>query len=247
MATLHRNTYGKEDATNFPALPIGWHQIHLSSLEKMPSLIDNFALAMAENGYAKKDIFGMRLALEEALVNAIKHGHQNDLTKTAEVRYVISNEHVLVDVEDQGPGFDPQQVPDPTAAENLEKPSGRGLLSMRSLTTLMHYNERGNCVTLCMSPSKPLSAKQESKTLPAETSIRQLNTEGKSVYAILADKQHPRGHLWFALDNLCREFRTSRGLEEKEALEVLIAVFSTLLAQYKADLEKLTCQGDSLL
>jgi serine/threonine-protein kinase RsbW len=56
---------------------------------------------------------------------------------------------MLVEVEDEGPGFDPGQVPDPTAPENWDKPSGRGLLLMRHFTTWMRYHGRGNRVTLC--------------------------------------------------------------------------------------------------
>ena len=56
---------------------------------------------------------------------------------------------ILVKVEDQGPGFDPGQVADPLAPENLGRESGRGLLLMRSFLTCVRHNERGNRVTLC--------------------------------------------------------------------------------------------------
>jgi serine/threonine-protein kinase RsbW len=110
---------------------------------------------MAGQGYSAKDVFGVRLALEEAVVNSIKHGHQYDPTKQAEVRYRVNHEHVLVEVEDQGPGFDPSQVPDPTAPENLERSSGRGLFLMHRYATWVRYNQKGNCVTLCKRPSVP--------------------------------------------------------------------------------------------
>jgi serine/threonine-protein kinase RsbW len=65
------------------------------------------------------------------------------------VRYAVGPEEVLGEVEDEGPGFDPERVPDATAPENLEKSSGRGLLLMRRFTTWLRYHGRGNRVTLC--------------------------------------------------------------------------------------------------
>ena len=60
--------------------------------------------------------------------------------------------------EDEGPGFDPHQVPDPLAPENLEKSSGRGLLLMRTYMTWIRYNECGNQVTLCKQRSSEESS-----------------------------------------------------------------------------------------
>ena len=97
---------------------------------------------------SEQEIFGVRLALEEALVNAIKHGNQLDRAKTVRVAYHISSERFDVLIADQGPGFDPTDVPDPTAAENLERPSGRGLMLMRHYMTEVRYNERGNAVAM---------------------------------------------------------------------------------------------------
>ena len=79
--------------------------------------------------------FGIRLAIEEAIINAIKHGNKLDPSKFVEVRYTIDEEHFLVEIEDEGPGFDPENVPDPTSPENIERPSGRGLLLMKAYMT----------------------------------------------------------------------------------------------------------------
>jgi serine/threonine-protein kinase RsbW len=103
---------------------------------------------MAGAGYGQQDIHAVRLGLEEALVNAIRHGHGGDPAKTVRFQYAVSPEEVRAEVEDQGPGFDPNQVPDPLALENLEKPSGRGLLLMRHYLTEVRYNARGNVVSL---------------------------------------------------------------------------------------------------
>ena len=96
----------------------------------------------------ERDLFGIKLALEEAIVNAMKHGNQMDRSKTVRITYRIEDERFEIVVTDEGPGFDPEDVPDPTAFENLERPCGRGLLLMRHYMTDIHYNARGNSVTM---------------------------------------------------------------------------------------------------
>src|SRR3989442_738783 len=80
--------------------------------------------------YEDREIFGIRLALEEAIVNAIKHGNQLDQGKKVHVRFCVNPERFDVGVTDEGPGYEPGDVPDPLADENLERPSGRGLFLM---------------------------------------------------------------------------------------------------------------------
>ncbi len=96
----------------------------------------------------EKDVFGIRLALEEALVNAIKHGNQLDRTKKVFVSYTIEANHFQIVIRDEGPGFDPEDVPDPTAVENLERPCGRGLMLMRYYMTDVRYLGSGNVVSM---------------------------------------------------------------------------------------------------
>lgn len=103
---------------------------------------------MEEQGFAPRDVFGVRLALEEALVNAIKHGNKMDPTKNVRVRWRLDSEHIHVSVEDEGPGFDVSQVPDPTEEENIDKPGGRGIMLMRAFMSLVEYNETGNRLTI---------------------------------------------------------------------------------------------------
>lgn len=98
--------------------------------------------------FGQRDIFDVHMALEEALVNAIKHGNKLDPNKRVRVTCQVSHERVRLQIEDQGEGFDPEEVPDPTAEENLDKPSGRGIMLMRSFMSSVAYSERGNCVTM---------------------------------------------------------------------------------------------------
>jgi serine/threonine-protein kinase RsbW len=102
-----------------------------------------------EHAYSERDIFSIRLALEEALINAIKHGNRMDRNKKVRVAYGVTSERFDILIVDEGPGFDPGDVPDPTAVENLERPCGRGLMLMRHYMSEVNYNDRGNSVRMC--------------------------------------------------------------------------------------------------
>jgi serine/threonine-protein kinase RsbW len=93
--------------------------------------------------YDESAVFGIKLALEEGLNNAIKHGNGGDPDKTVEVDFEVDARRVEVAIADQGPGFDPDDVPDPTADENLEKPSGRGIMLMRHYMDEVQYEQGG--------------------------------------------------------------------------------------------------------
>jgi len=97
---------------------------------------------------SEQEIFSIRLALEEALVNAIKHGNQMDRSKSVRICYRLLSDRLEIQITDEGPGFDPTDVPDPTAVENLERPCGRGLMLMRHYMTQVDYNDRGNSVSM---------------------------------------------------------------------------------------------------
>ena len=119
------------------------------SVADMIGLIERILAALAGTGHTEKDLPRVRLALEEALVNANRHGHEGDWSRPITAHYHVSANGVIAEVEDQGRGFDPTQVPDPLAPENLDRPSGRGLLLMRSSMTGICHNEQGNRVCLC--------------------------------------------------------------------------------------------------
>jgi serine/threonine-protein kinase RsbW len=101
----------------------------------------------AENWYPH-DIFGIHLALEEALVNAVKHGNREDPSKHVHVVCRLSAEKLYIAIQDEGPGFKVTDVPDCTRDENLEKASGRGIMLMRNFMTFVEYNAKGNGVTM---------------------------------------------------------------------------------------------------
>ena len=99
-------------------------------------------------GYSDHDLFSVRISLEEALANALLHGHQGEEETTIEVKWKIDSFQVEIIVIDQGRGYDPETIPDPTADENLTLPSGRGLAMMRAFMDEVDVNECGNRVTM---------------------------------------------------------------------------------------------------
>jgi serine/threonine-protein kinase RsbW len=99
-------------------------------------------------GWNGRDLFGVQLALEESLTNAIRHGNRLDDSKQVVVQCKLSPERFWLKVRDEGGGFQPQTVPDCTADENLECPGGRGLALIMAYMTRVEYNKRGNCVTM---------------------------------------------------------------------------------------------------
>ena len=103
---------------------------------------------MARHGYDADTSFGVKLALEEAMTNAIKHGNCNDPSKHIVIRYYVDRERTVMMVADEGVGFCPDSVPDPTEEKNLERPNGRGIMLMQSYMTKVRFNQAGNEVWL---------------------------------------------------------------------------------------------------
>jgi len=104
-------------------------------------------------GYSESAMFAIKLALEEAINNAIKHGNGFDARKTVEVCFRVDHRKAEVTITDQGRGFDPGAVPDPTRDENLEKPCGRGIMLMKAYMDEVRYNDKGNQVCMVKSNS----------------------------------------------------------------------------------------------
>jgi serine/threonine-protein kinase RsbW len=86
----------------------------------------------AKVGFDEDDASWIELAVHEAVINAITHGNKSSAEKQVDVRFVTEQEALTVYVRDRGEGFDPSQLPDPTSADNLLNPSGRGIFYMRT-------------------------------------------------------------------------------------------------------------------
>ena len=124
-------------------------RIQVHSPAEMYLFLVALRVSMREIGYCQKDIFAVRLTLEEAVINAFRHGNRGDPSKNIIVRYLLTPAEVLLEVEDQGLGFDPRQVPDPLTEPYLDRPGGRGLFLMRTYMTWVSFNRQGNRVTFC--------------------------------------------------------------------------------------------------
>jgi serine/threonine-protein kinase RsbW len=131
--------------------PSTWQRAELRTVAEMNLVLAHILQHMSSAGFSEREQFGVRLSLEEAIVNAIKHGNREEPGKFVLISYSVTSQQIVTEIEDQGPGFNPQLVPDPLAPENLERPGGRGVFLMRHYMTSVQYNERGNRVTLCKS------------------------------------------------------------------------------------------------
>ncbi len=126
-----------------------FEKIEIVSVFPQAKQVEDLIVEQAEKlGYSEEDIFALRLSLEEALTNAIRHGNRQDPQKKVKIRYRARPEEVEIYIADEGKGFDPTLVPDPTREDKLECPSGRGIMLMRAYMDLLEYNTRGNEVHL---------------------------------------------------------------------------------------------------
>jgi serine/threonine-protein kinase RsbW len=118
-----------------PQIPLTVETTELS----LPSRIETVATAAAavaefigRYGISDDAAFGIDMAVREAVTNAVLHGNRQDENKTVDIVLKSSPDAVEISVHDQGPGFNPEEVPDPTANENILKASGRGIFFMRT-------------------------------------------------------------------------------------------------------------------
>lgn len=119
-----------------------------STYESGQAIVERVMSIIESREFSTRDAFGIRLAVDEAVINAIKHGNQFSPDKTVRVDFRVTEQGVRIEIEDQGSGFRPEDVPDPTADENLERPCGRGLMLMREFMTSIEFNAKGNLVVL---------------------------------------------------------------------------------------------------
>lgn len=94
--------------------------------------------------------FKLRVALSEALANAIVYGNRMDPSKQVDVRVLVTAQTVSVHVCDQGDGFDTSSIPDPTEPDAVERVDGRGLYLIHQLVDEVRFNDRGNSICMIM-------------------------------------------------------------------------------------------------
>jgi len=121
-----------------------------SDLNESTSIQQQIMDLWLKNGVSDVDLPDLQLALEEGLANAVKHGNQLNPAKQVKVECQLLDDCMIrVTIEDEGAGFNPEEVPDPTDFANLDKPSGRGIVLMRAFMDEVLYNDRGNQLTFC--------------------------------------------------------------------------------------------------
>ena len=119
-----------------------------TELKAAKAAADQVLHLVRQQAYSEDAQFAIKLALEEALINAIKHGNREDTAAQIVIEYDVNAARAIIQVTDEGGGFDPARLPDPRAQENLESPCGRGILLMRAYMDEVRYNPRGNSVRM---------------------------------------------------------------------------------------------------
>ena len=122
---------------------------------QIPSLVENIRIVESFIDNAKDrfklndDIYGnIMIAVTESVNNAIKHGNDGDKTKNVALKLEFSKHMIKFIIRDEGKGFDYDNLPDPTAPENLDKPGGRGIFLMKNLSDEVNFNTDGTEVEL---------------------------------------------------------------------------------------------------
>lgn len=123
--------------------------IQVPSIVENIRMIESFIDNAKERFHLDDDIYGnIMIAVTEAVNNAIKHGNASDKTKNVHLSLSLDESMIRFVVKDEGVGFDYQNLPDPTAPENLEKPGGRGIFLMKHLSDEVDFKEEGRIVEL---------------------------------------------------------------------------------------------------
>lgn len=117
----------------------------LSNLRIIENTVDEITreIGISYNSYGK-----ILVSLLEAVNNAIIHGNNSLTEKFVDISIDYKKERLTIKVKDEGPGFIPWKVPDPTIPDNIEQVNGRGVFIMSRLADEVKYSRKGNCVTL---------------------------------------------------------------------------------------------------
>jgi len=119
-----------------------------SVLSVMHIVLEYLLKRVDKVGVVKTEESNLFVALDEAFVNAIKHGNKFDASKNIRIAADVSKSEARFTIEDEGEGFDVNNIPDPLDPQNLFKPSGRGVLFIYNIMDEVKYNERGNSLTM---------------------------------------------------------------------------------------------------
>jgi serine/threonine-protein kinase RsbW len=144
-----------------------------SDVTLMNGVLQYLIERVSKLGLIKPERSNLFVALDEAFVNAVKHGNRNDPTKLVRITAELSSKEARFTVEDEGDGFNIQEIPDPCDPSNLFKASGRGVLLIYNIMDEVQYNERGNRLTMVKRPEDSL----DSELIEALTPDKQKHTQ----------------------------------------------------------------------
>jgi serine/threonine-protein kinase RsbW len=125
-----------------------------SAISLMHSILDYLMKRVEKVGIVRSENSNLFIALDEAFVNAVKHGNKFDAQKNVKITADVSTKEARFTIEDEGEGFDVTAIPDPCDPENLFKTSGRGVLFIYNIMDEVKYNERGNRLTMIKKSDK---------------------------------------------------------------------------------------------
>jgi serine/threonine-protein kinase RsbW len=119
-----------------------------SAISLMHIVLEYLMKRVEKLGVVKAEQSNLFVALDEAFVNAVKHGNKFDTKKLVRIIAEVSKQEARFTIEDEGEGFDVNSIPDPLDPSNLFKTSGRGVLFIYNIMDEVKYNERGNRLTM---------------------------------------------------------------------------------------------------
>jgi CheY-like chemotaxis protein len=175
-ANLLRKPYDKEELRSIVEKTLGYKLRFVEDLKVLPfvreriefelpsdlSLMNGVLHYLIERvaalGVVKPDSSNLFIALDEAFVNAVKHGNRSDPHKLVRITADLSAKEARFTIEDEGEGFDVKSIPDPLDPSNLFKTSGRGVLLIYNIMDEVAYNERGNSLTMVKRPESSLDS-----------------------------------------------------------------------------------------
>lgn len=120
-------------------------QSSFDEIDRLQSYLENL---QDSAGFSEEQFAKIQLALNEAVTNAIVHGNKEDDSKQVRINARLENDELYISVKDEGPGFDPDSLPDPLDEENLLKESGRGVFLIKQYADRVNFTEEGTKLTM---------------------------------------------------------------------------------------------------
>ena len=142
-----------------------------SDLALMNGVLEYLQERVSKLGLIRPDRSNLFVALDEAFVNAVKHGNKNDPSKLLKITAELSPKEASFTVEDEGEGFDIHEIPNPCDPENLFRTSGRGVLLIYNIMDEVEYNAQGNRVKMIKRPEAPVEAQLVDPNTPDDKHV----------------------------------------------------------------------------